>query len=344
MTLGRWMPVVLLLLPAVAAGQDGRQGTPARPDSPEVTRYIDEARARAGADWKSAYDFFCSAEPNRANRPDDPLLEPTRIFDNVYVIGRVGTAVFAITTSDGIVLFDAGYADQLETVLRPGLKALGLDEAQVKYIILGHGHADHFGGAPYFQQKYGTRVAMLGADWDLVENPPPGRGAAANPGSGGAGRGAAPAGAPPAPPPPKRDLVLTDGQTLTVGDETFRIIAVPGHTPGSLGLIFPVKAGGATHTAGIFGGTVLIPGFIQDAAMQQYVASIERFAAAARSMNVDVELQNHPLYDNIAEKIAGVRSGRRDANNPFVVGADSYQRFLSVQAACAKAQLARRAK
>ena len=78
--------------------------------------------------------------------------------------------------------------------------------------------------------------------------------------------------------------------------------------------------------------------------MQQYVASIERFAAAARSMNVDVELQNHPLYDNIAEKIAGVRSGRRDANNPFVVGADSYQRFLSVQAACARAQLARRAK
>jgi len=46
MTLGRWMPVVLLLLPAVVAGQDGRQGAPPRPDSPEVTRYIDDARAR----------------------------------------------------------------------------------------------------------------------------------------------------------------------------------------------------------------------------------------------------------------------------------------------------------
>ena len=41
---------------------------------------------------------------NRANRADDPLVTPTRIFDNVYAIGRTGTVVYAITTSAGIVL------------------------------------------------------------------------------------------------------------------------------------------------------------------------------------------------------------------------------------------------
>jgi hypothetical protein len=95
--------------------------------------------------------------------------------------------------------------------------------------------------------------------------------------------------------------------------------------------------------AGIFGGTVLIPAFVQDAGMRQYVASIDHFATVARSMNVDVELQNHPLYDNIADKVAAVRSGRRGNDNPFIVGKDSYQRFLAVQGACARAQVARRA-
>jgi len=60
------------------------------------------------------------------------------------------TAVWAVTTSAGIVLIDAGYADQLESVLLPGMKKLGLDPSQVRYVILGHGHGDHFGGALYF--------------------------------------------------------------------------------------------------------------------------------------------------------------------------------------------------
>jgi len=38
--------------------------------------------------------------------------------------------VWAVTTSAGIVLIDAGYADQLESVLLPGMKKLGLDPSQ----------------------------------------------------------------------------------------------------------------------------------------------------------------------------------------------------------------------
>ena len=102
--------------------------TPPKPDTPAVTRHLDAARKAAGTEWTQAVDFICKVNPDRANRADDPVIAPT-IFDNVYAIGRTGTVVYAITTLAGIVLIDSGYADQIDTVLLPGLKALGLNPA-----------------------------------------------------------------------------------------------------------------------------------------------------------------------------------------------------------------------
>jgi metallo-beta-lactamase class B len=323
--------LIAVVIPALVAAQGPPPAAPAKPDSPEVLSHIAAARKAAGEQWQSEAEFFCGTP--RANRPDDPLLEPTRIFDNVSVIGRAGTAVFAITTSGGIVLIDSGYYDQLQTVLLPGLKALGLDESNVKYILHGHGHGDHMGGSAYFQEKHGTRQAMGAPDWDVLENPPAPRGGGAN---------APGAPAPPAMPNPKRDMVLTDGQVLTIGDTKITVVAIPGHTPGSLGFIFPVKDGRETHMAALYGGTILLPERISTPNLQVYVNSLDHFAQVARMMNVDVELQNHPLYDHIADKVAGVRAGKRGASNPFIVGKEGYQRFLTVKSECIRAQLARR--
>src|SRR5688500_3031897 len=106
------------------------------PDTPAVTRHIDAATKAAGVEWAPAVEFICKANQDRANRADDPLITPTKIFDNVYAIGRTSTVVYAITTSAGIVLIDSGYADQLQSVLLPGMKTLGLDPANVRYVLL----------------------------------------------------------------------------------------------------------------------------------------------------------------------------------------------------------------
>jgi metallo-beta-lactamase class B len=72
------------------------------------------------------------------------------------------------------------------------------------------------------------------------------------------------------------------------------------------------------------------------------VQSLERFAAVTQRLGVDVEIQNHPLYDGFAGKLE--RLSRRGAGepHPFVVGTDGYQRFLTVMKECTSAQLARR--
>lgn len=299
-----------------------------KPDSPEVLAIVNRARAAAGTEWTEAFEFFCGANTARPNRADDPEITPTRVFDNLYAIGRTGTMVWAITTPDGIVLIDSGYPDQLETVLLPGLRALGLDPGDVKYVLLGHGHSDHFGGASYFQDR-GARVVLSEADWRLIENP-------------------SAAGPPPAPgaapglPPPKRDLIASDGVPLTFGGLTITPVAIPGHTPGSLGYIFEVKDGDRTHTAALYGGSILLYSLIPDAGLEQYGRSLDHFAEAAERLGVDVEIQNHPLYDGLTTKLERLARRAPGEPHPFVVGAPAYRRFLTVMKECANAQLERR--
>ena len=320
--------VLLLSAATVSAQAPPTPTAPSKPDTPTIQQRIESIRKTAGAEWTPAVDFICKANPDRANRADDPLIGPTKIFDNVYAIGRTGTVVYAITTSAGIALIDAGYADQLDSVLLPGLKALGLDPDNVRYVLLGHGHGDHFGGAAYFQDR-GARVVLSAPDWDLLEAP-------AAPGRGNTQPAA------PAVRPPKRDVVAMEGQPIVVGDVTFTPVSIPGHTPGSLGYIFPVKDGSRTHMAALFGGSILIPGRIPDDGLQQYIRSVEHFADVTRKMNVDVEFQNHPLYDGFVEKLERLKGRKANQSHPFVVGPQPYQKFLTVMADCTRIQLERR--
>lgn len=323
-------PCVLLLAAATAAAAASAlaQPPPAAPreaDSPAVTAIVARARAAGGSEWGDAVEFFCG-DAGRPNRADDPEIAPQRVFDNLYALGRTSTVIWALTTPDGILLIDAGYPDQLESVLLPQMRAVGLDPNDVRYVLLGHGHSDHFGGASYFQER-GARVASSAADWDLIANPAPG-----------------PAGAP-APaalPPPRRDLVIADGEPLVFGGVEITPVLIPGHTPGALGFVFRVADGARSHTAALFGGSILLSSFISDDGLRQYVQSLERFGAVTRRLGVDVEIQNHPLYDGFETKLERLAARRTGEPHAFVVGADAYQRFLTVMAECANAELARR--
>ena len=318
-----------MLAMAVAAAAGAQAPSPSA-DTARVAAIVDRAAAAAGNEWGEAVEFFCG-DAGRANRADDPEITPTRVFDNLYALGRTSTVVWALTTPDGILLIDAGYPDQLESVLLPQMRAVGLDPNAVRYVLIGHGHADHFGGASYFQQR-GARVALSAADWSLIENPPPPP----------AGAPAPPAPAPSALPPPRRDVVVSDGETISFGGSEITPVLIPGHTPGALGFVFRVADGGRRHTAALFGGSILLVSRIPDEGLRQYVQSLERFAAVTQRLGVDVEIQNHPLYDGFAMKLERLAARRAGDAHPFVVGTDAYQRFLTVMRECANAQLARR--
>jgi metallo-beta-lactamase class B len=117
---------------------------------------IDKAKKTAGAEWAGEAHFFCEAP--RPNSPSDPPIEPAKIFDNVYAIANQGTVAYVISTSAGLMVIDSLSANQVDTQLLPGLEKLGLDPAMLKTVIIAHGHGDHFGGAPYLQERYNVHV------------------------------------------------------------------------------------------------------------------------------------------------------------------------------------------
>ena len=297
---------------------------PAKPDSPEVKALIEKAKKTAGTQFADEAHFFCEAP--RGNSATDPIIEPTKIFDNVYAIGNAGTVVYVVQTSNGLLMFDSLAANLLNTQLLPGFQKLGLDPTNVKVILMGHGHADHFGGSPYFQDHFGSKVYMSAADWNMMENPPAGRGGQ------------------PANPPvlPKHDQVVVEGQPIMLGDFKVMPFAIPGHTPGSMGYIFPVKDNGRTRMAAMYGGTILTPGPISDEGLQTYLKSLAHFKEETKKAKVEIVLQNHPLMVPMQPKLDKLQSRKAGDPNPFVVGESNYQKFVDIMYQCSEVNIARR--
>lgn len=314
--------IVSALLPLSLVAQ-GPQAAPAKPDSPAAAAHVAKAKQIAGTEWAAEAHFFCEAPAGAG--ANSPAIQPTKLFDNLYAFGRAGTVTYAIPTPEGIIMIDSGYAGDVETILVPAFQKLGLDPAKIKYSIITHGHVDHYGGAFYLQEHFGTRIAMSAEDWDMILAPPA------------AGKKADPL-------LPRKEMILKEGDPFKFGGETITPVFIPGHTPGSMGLIFPVKDGGKTHVVGIYGGTILLAGRISDEDLQRYLRSIAHFKDEAKKMKVDVELQNHPTYDNFQEKLIAFGVRKPGAPNPFVVGGANYGKFLDVMAECIQADIARRAK
>lgn len=309
------------ILLASAAVLLGASLASAQPPS-TAQEHIDTARRLAGDDLLVPFEFFCVPGNARPNDFSAPPLEPVRIFDNLYAMGNSESVVYALTTSDGIVLFDAGHPGDLDSLLLPGLEALGLNPADIKYVLLGHGHNDHYGGAAQLQAN-GARIGTTAADWDTLAAEGPSRlfGDA---------------------PKPQRDLVLREGEPLVVGDTTIQVIEIPGHTPGSLAFIFPVQDGANSHVAGLFGGTILAPGFAPVPGLRQYIDSIAHYLEVARQLQVDVEVQNHPIFDDTPARLAALAARTPGAEHPFVMGNERYLRFWNVISGCMQAALIQR--
>ena len=90
---------------------------------------------------------------------------------------------FLVTTSAGLVLFDATWDETADYVLE-NIRTAGFNPRDIRYLIITHAHIDHFAGAEKIRQATGARVGMSLPDWQETRARPEDSGAGpAEPGS-----------------------------------------------------------------------------------------------------------------------------------------------------------------
>ena len=235
-----------------------------------------------------------------------------KVFDNLYFVGQSEYSVWAVSTSEGIIVIDTIFDYSVEEEVAGGLKKLGLDPADIKYAIVSHAHPDHHGGAKFLQDRYGARVIMSAADWDMLDRTNGTK--------------------------PKRDMVAADGQKLTLGDTTLTLYVTPGHTPGTISILIPVKDNGAPHLVALWGGTGLNA---DRESLQSYIRSAQRFTGIVRQAGADMILSNHTDWDRSKVNLPLLAKRAPGSPNPYVVGNEDVWRYLKVAEECATSRLMR---
>ena len=238
---------------------------------------------------------------------DNTPLKPTKVFDNVYCIGSVSVVAWVIETSDGLILIDSMWDDRDAKLIEEGIKGFGLNPKDLKYIILSHGHGDHYGGANYLRNKYAAKVVLTKTDTDLMYNLNTGANS-------------------PRSPKTKVDIYSKDKDVIKLGDTSVTILETPGHTAGCSSFIFPVKYKGKEYTAVLWGGTGLPK---EKELVAKYKESAEYFKKEALSKNALVSLTAHLFADNgyaNLEKVANLKEGEA---NPFIMTKAQMEKYLN---------------
>jgi metallo-beta-lactamase class B len=307
------------------------------------------AAYRPGHDFNQNLDVMCATpkpapangqaagtEMFNTNRTISPrskwYVEPHRVFDNLYYVGSSyadNESVWAVITSGGIILIDSGYDYSVQELVVNGLKKLGQDPAQIKYVILSHPSADRYFGSKYIQSTYHARVVLSEADWNAL--------AKSNV---------------PAEFKPQKDIVATDGMEVTLGDTTLTLYITPGISPGAISSLIPLKDGNQTHLGYVIGGRAWLAGrdgvqYFPDesTSIRTWLASIRRFHDIAVKAGADVLLSIHPQHDRLFNKIDALKAARAHdpkAAHPFV-SKQALENYTTVMTECMEAQLIWRA-
>ncbi len=302
------------------------------PSQVSVDQYVDDARRIAGEDLKFLMPV-CNPQPAARAVPsqamdeslakliNQPPPEPGQAFDNLYYVGSAWVSAWLLKTSEGLILIDAlNNAKEAADLIEGGMRRLGLDPAQIRYVLVTHGHGDHYGGAQMIAERYGARIVASEIDWQMMETGLEFDSKLWDR-------------------PPKRDIAVRDGETLTLGDSTVRFMITPGHTLGTISPVFDVRDGGQMHKAMIWGGTSF--NFGRDMGrLDGYIAQTERMRELASKWGIDVPLSNHPGFDGTVAKLKA-RANAAPGSNPFVSGQSVVDRAMRVLNTCARAQKTR---
>ncbi|WP_027066650.1 MBL fold metallo-hydrolase [Maribacter sp. Hel_I_7] len=257
-----------------------------------------------------------SEKSDLSNSPlfNTEIIEPTKLFDNIYYVGYGGVGTFVVNTTQGIILIDAMWTnDDAKNIIIPGMEKLGLNPKDIKYLLITHEHADHYGGANFIEKTYNSKILMSEVAWNGIHNPnatvlvdPFGN--KSNDLS-----------------LPKSYQKVDNEEVVTLGETNIKVFLTPGHTKGAISLIINTTDNNIDHVVSIWGGTGL-PNTLKE--NKNYLKSLNYFESYAIKNNVDAQISNHPFVNDLLKDMEMLRLRKPTEENPLILTTEQFKRNI----------------
>lgn len=232
--------------------------------------------------------------------PKAQFIEPFKVFDNVYFVGVCWVSAWIIKTSDGAVLIDTLHEPHVDQLIR-NIETVGVKLPDIKYVLMTHGHFDHAGGAAKLKPLLpNAKFVMTQIGWDEAI-----KSAASTPGVRWTMI--------------SQDVVAKDGDTITLGDQSFGVFATSGHTLGTASYTYTVKDG-ATSLRAITVGGLGLNAIENSKQVEAYIDSVNKIETMVKRTNdpVTVHLTTHPFSTGLMEARDAMAARKPGEPNPFV--------------------------
>ena len=234
-------------------------------------------------------------------------VHPFRIFGNVWYVGDDWVCVHLIDTGDGLLLIDCGNVGATAMLVNAIWEA-GFNPADVKWLVLSHGHLDHIGGAAFFRNMFGTKIYLGAPDAKMYREHPE---LSFIQDAGNVSEALV-----------MPDVEINDGDVIRFGNTDVRFYLSPGHTMGVISCFFDAHEGEKTVRCGYYGGFgfntlqkdyLIEIGDPEYKTRQIYLDSLAR----AREQKVDLFLGNHCINnDTLGRRKQQLENP--DGPNPFL--------------------------
>ena len=226
---------------------------------------------------------------------------PFRIADNLYYVGAADITSYAITTREGLILIDGGFAQMARQIVA-NLHTLGFDIRDVRIILTTHAHYDHVGAIAELRRMSGAQLYVSGADAEQMAR---------------GGYGDFAFGDRFLYPPVQADRILHDGEVVRLGEARLTAHITPGHTRGCTTWSIPVRVGGRTLQA-LDICSVSAPGYrlVDNTAYPNIISDYRATFARLRALSCDIPLASHGGVFDLTAKRQGLET--HAPGNPFV--------------------------
>ena len=237
--------------------------------------------------------------------------EPFRIIGNVHYVGTNELGVYLVTSPQGHVLIDGGFAETAPLIL-DSIRALGFKPEDVKALLTTQAHMDHVGSMAGLKAATGAKIMIMEQDVPMMVS---------------GGKGDFAFGDTFMFPPAAVDRVLHDRDVVRVGDIQLTARLTAGHTKGCTTWTMKVNDGAKTRDVVIVGSPNVNPGYklVRDPSYPGMMEDFEKTFRVLKSLSCDYFLGAHGSYFDLETKYAQWKAGRSTA----FIDPEGYKNFLA---------------